>query len=498
VQSTGGRARSRSFVAGVLLALVCAGTAAAADVGANDDTGKFAPDAGAAFYGEMASLGLRQTVVTVRWLPSDPLALGERPLLDLTVAAGARRGLSVVFATYPYPTREVEAGLARPEAFGAWLGELAHGIRPSGSSSSATSPTSRRSGGRSSRGQAALRPYVRPVPRAGYDALKAVDPTLTVVGVGLSPRGNDRPTAKSNVSTSPVRFLASLGAWYRASGRARPLMDGLSFHPYPNAATDTLDRGYPWPNAGFVNLARIKQAAWDAFAGTAQPTTVDGLRLYLDEVGWQVDTTGRTGYAGAENVAVTDEASQAVVYGELVRRAACDPDVAQVNVFGFRDDALRTGFQAGLFRADGSRPTLGRGRARRGCRGGVRDRERRRVAAVEDGARGKATGRQGHSHGDQDRRHCHRSGVCPRLPAARRAHALERPADARGSRCARRLHDGVRHPEPMGLGASAAPGRPGHRRRSARSGDESRAVDDGRTPDPVGPARRAGADHALP
>jgi len=184
--------------------------------------------------------------------------------------------------------------------------------------------------------------------------LKAVDPTLTVVGVGLSPRGNDRPAARSNVSTSPVRFLASLGAWYRASGRRRPLMDGLSFHPYPNAATDPLDRGYPWPNAGFVDLARIKQAAWDAFAGTAQPTTLDGLRLYLDEVGWQVDTAGRTGYAGAENVAVTDEASQAVVYGELLRRAACDPDVAQVNVFGFRDDALRTGFQAGLFRADGS------------------------------------------------------------------------------------------------------------------------------------------------
>ena len=84
----------------------------------------------------------------------------------------------------------------------------------------------------------------------GYDALKGVDPALTVVGVGLSPRGNDRPTAKSNVSTSPVRFLAALGAWYRASGRQRPLMDGLSFHPYPNVATDPLSRGYAWPNAG--------------------------------------------------------------------------------------------------------------------------------------------------------------------------------------------------------------------------------------------------------
>ncbi|HET6601118.1 MAG TPA: hypothetical protein VFG57_04075, partial [Gaiella sp.] len=88
----GVRARSRSVVLAVLLALACAGTAAAADVGANDDTGKFAPDAGAAFYGEMASLGLRQTVVTVRWQPSDPLALGERPLLDLTVAAARAAG----------------------------------------------------------------------------------------------------------------------------------------------------------------------------------------------------------------------------------------------------------------------------------------------------------------------------------------------------------------------------------------------------------------------
>jgi hypothetical protein len=355
VISTGGTARSRALVGVVSLVLACAGTARAADVGANDDTGKFSPDAGAAFYGQMAALGLRQAVVTVRWLPSDPLALGERPLLDLTVAAASAAGLRVVFATYPYPPREVESGLARPEAFGAWLGELAQrypavrqfvvGNEPN--QPAFWRPQFVRAAQRSAR---TFGPFLA----AGYDALKAVDPTLTVVGVGLSPRGNDRPAARSNVSTSPVRFLASLGAWYRASGRTRPLMDGLSFHPYPNAATDPLERGYAWPNAGFVNLDRVKQAVWDAFAGTPQPTTVEGLRLYLDEVGWQVDTGGRDGYAGAENVAVTDEERQAAVYGALVQRAACDPDVAQVNVFGFRDDALRTGFQAGLFRVDGS------------------------------------------------------------------------------------------------------------------------------------------------
>ena len=340
--------------AAAVAALVGAG-AAGAGIGANDDTGKYAADAGAAIYAEMAALGLRQVVVTVRWEPSDPLALRERPLLDLTVAAARRAGLEVVFATYPYPPREIERGLARPEAFGAWLTELAHaypevrqyvvGNEPN--QGAFWRPQFTRASQRSARAFGAFL-------AAGYDALDAVDPELTVVGVGLSPRGNDRPLARSNVSTSPVRFLAALGRWYRASGRERPLMDAFSFHPYPNVATDPLGRGYPWPNAGFVNLERVKQALWDAFAGTGQPTTVDGLRLHLDEVGWQVDTTGLEGYEGRENVAVTDERTQAGIYGELVRRASCDPDIAQVNVFGFRDDSSRTGFQAGLHRVDGT------------------------------------------------------------------------------------------------------------------------------------------------
>jgi hypothetical protein len=131
-------------------------------------------------------------------------------------------------------------------------------------------------------------------------------------------------------------------------------MDGFSFHPYPRKATDSLARGYDWPNAGFPNLGRVKQGLWDAFHGTAQPTTVDGLKLYLDEVGWQVGTTARAGYAGAENVPVTTEAHQAAIYAALVREAACDPSVAELNFFGFYDDGLRTGFQAGLYRVDGS------------------------------------------------------------------------------------------------------------------------------------------------
>ena len=67
--------------------------------------GKFSPDGGAAFYQRMAELGLRQTVITVRWTPSDPFGLPEEGMLDATVAAATAAGLRVVFAVYPYPPR---------------------------------------------------------------------------------------------------------------------------------------------------------------------------------------------------------------------------------------------------------------------------------------------------------------------------------------------------------------------------------------------------------
>jgi hypothetical protein len=257
---------------------------------------------------------------------------------------------------YPYPPRELEAGVGSPSLFGSYVGAVASiypevkefvvGNEPN--QPAFWRPQFDAKGANAS--ASAFGSYLG----AAYDALKAVDPAITVVGVGLSPRGNDRPQAGSNVSTSPLRFLRALGSWYRKSGRTRPLMDAFSFHPYPNEATDPLDRGYSWPNAGFVNLDRIKQGLWDAFHGTPQPTTVDGLKFHLDEVGWQVDTSGLSGYTGSENVPVTDEVTQAAIYGNLIGRAACDPDIAEASFFGFRDDGARTGFQAALEPLDGT------------------------------------------------------------------------------------------------------------------------------------------------
>jgi hypothetical protein len=363
------KTKVRLLAAATVLVTALLGSAAAspaADIGANDNTGLYEPNGGAQFYETMASLGLKRIVVTVHFHPRAPMEIENKALLDQTIPAALAAGLEVVIAVYPFPPQELAAGHGSASLFGSFaatLAEIYPEVKEFAVGNEPNQPVFWRpqfgSGGHNV-SAAAFGQYLA----TAYDSLKAVDPKINVVGVGLSPRGNDNPTAKDNISTSPVRFLRALGRWYRASGRGKPLMDAFGFHPYPHKATDTLDRGYAWPNAGFVNLDRIKQALWDAFHGTAQPTTLDGLKIHLDEVGWQVDTSGLPGYMGAENVPVTTEAKQAAIYGELIRRAACDPDVTEVNFFGFRDDASLKGFQSALERLDGSlRPAAAAGAA---------------------------------------------------------------------------------------------------------------------------------------
>ncbi len=139
-------------------------------------------------------------------------------------------------------------------------------------------------------------------------------------------------------------------------------MDELAFHPYPDHDRDPLMKGYRWPNAGVPNLGRVKQAFWDAFRGTAQPTfpegtSSNGLKFRLDEVGWQVGVhpAAAGAYHGRENVAPTDENAQASIYGHALRYVACDASVDSVLFFLLRDEPDLDRWQAGLVRADGTR-----------------------------------------------------------------------------------------------------------------------------------------------
>ena len=348
----------RRIVSALLLvsALACAPTAHAVDFGANDDTGKYSEETAATFFAQMAETGLKQNVITVRWRPSAPTAIPDEAALDRAVPAALAAGVQPVFAVYPYPPSEIESGAVSPADFALWLDALARRYPDVTTYIVGNEPninTFWRAQGNGA-GKILSGATFGPFLAAGYDALKSVSSGIRVLGVGSSPRGDRAPGAAGK--SSPLHFLASLGAWYRASGRPVRLMDGYSYHPYPNPSDFTVPFSftYAWPNAGIHELGRIKQALWDAFAGTPQPTTLNGLKLYLDEVGWQVDTSGSEAYEGSENVRVTTEARQAGIYADLVRFVACDRDVAQLNFFGYYDERNRAGWQAGLRRADGS------------------------------------------------------------------------------------------------------------------------------------------------
>jgi hypothetical protein len=236
---------------------------------------------------------------------------------------------------------------------------------------------------------------------AAYDALKALDPGSFVWGVGLSPRGNDDANAATNSSTSPVRFIGYLGAWFRAfatkTHRSAPLVDGFDFHPYPVPQSLPFATGYTDPrDAGVVNLPRIYQAFYDAFRGTPQRTigqqSGGGLPMSLNETG--IQTASPPGSSFGSEVSATPaggvfgrwatQAYQASWYVQMLNLVACDPNVRLVNIFHLLDDSDLAGWQSGLYFADGTpkqsaaavqswlattgRPVRGRGRGGRRAR----------------------------------------------------------------------------------------------------------------------------------
>lgn len=371
--------RGLVLLCAVLAAAALSG-AAAADVrfGVADDGGKYADDGGGNFFLYLNDLGMTENRITALWDPTDGtdgLTIRERGFLDRTLPVAKLRGVNVVLSVYPAKARAFTVDTQnRIVLFAEHLQLLARRYPQVRTFIVGNEPNQPRFsqpqfGGN---GKGGFTPVAGAlwarVLAASYDALKAVDPKIRVVGLGLSPRGNDSPKAPSNVSRSPVRFLADLGAAYRKSGRTRPLMDALAFHPYPNSNDDPTTRGYLWPNAGLPNLGRIKQAFWDGFHGTGQPVFAEGdaagapvqpgvdppVTLVLDEYGRQaqVISSVRSLYSGRENVKAVSETRQAELYTGALRRVVCEPSVTDFFLFHLLDEADLDRFQSGLLRAD--------------------------------------------------------------------------------------------------------------------------------------------------
>lgn len=346
------------LTAALAAALVLPSTARAWTVfGVTEDAGKYSTDGGAAFFSRLHDLGMKENAVSVQWDPDRPKAILERGLLDRIVPNASRSGIRLVFAVYFTRPSAVSSRPSGPAEFAEFLRTLARAYPQVKDFVVGNEPNY------GVFWQPQFGPDGTPVAGAAYedvlarsyDALKSVDPRINVIGLGLAARGNDQP-ASATPSTSPVLFLRDLGAAYRRSGRTRPLMDSLAYHPYPASSHDAPATKQAWPSAGVADLGRLKQAVWDAFHDTAQSTFETGLGLKITEIGWQtaVPASGISAYRGAENVRTTDEVTQARIYAQLVRDLACDPAVTDVLFFHLIDESDLRGFQSGLIRADGS------------------------------------------------------------------------------------------------------------------------------------------------
>jgi hypothetical protein len=311
--------------------------------GVADDYGKYAADGGAAFFSTTRSLGMSENRMTVTWQAGQTApSAAETGFLDRSIAEAQRQGVRVVLSIYPAaasqhdPTQFCAFARAVAQRYPA-VREVIVGNEPNKADFwSPVDPAA----------------YTRLLAQC-YDALHPLG--VTVAGGALSAR-------KVGSGSSPVEFLAGMGRAYAALGRSAPIMDALSFHPYPNPdrIARGADAGYEWPNAGPPDLDRVKQAFEDAFAGTAQPTFASSLRMVIDEIGWQATIAPQYGalYTGSENAPAVDEAQQAQFYAAAIGRIACDPLVSELLLLHLVDErelnagATSGGWQSGLLRAD--------------------------------------------------------------------------------------------------------------------------------------------------
>jgi hypothetical protein len=188
-----------------------------------------------------------------------------------------------------------------------------------------------------------------------YDAVKAVDPSVIVIGGALSPRGGDVPGTGRDTH-SPTRFISDLGAAYRASGRTLPIMDALALHPYEDHSSVAPVEGthQDTTTIAIADYDKLVELLGQAFDGTAQPGSA--LPIYFDEFGVesQIPSAKQSLYTGSE-VAVTepvDEATQAAYYRQAVQLAFCQPNVRGFFVFHAIDETAMPGWQSGLYYAD--------------------------------------------------------------------------------------------------------------------------------------------------
>jgi hypothetical protein len=342
--------------AAVALATLVLAAGAGADsrliVGVDDDWLKWtaSPDRIVRAYGD---LNLGAVRVTLRWEPGEP-ALDSLSRLHLRrVVSGAPGTVRIVLAVYG------TAGQAPVTAEERWeycaFVEDALRLAPAISDVVIWNEVNSPRFWRPQRGAAAA--YTALLAEC-YDELHAVRKRLNVIS-STSPHDH------------PGRFIAALGAAFRASGRHDRIFDSFGHHAYPNtnaespltvhAGGQTLDEG---------DYQQLMRRLTDAFGGTPQPVPgTSNVRIWYLEDGFEtaVPPQKRPRYVGRETAGSLVDAApaptgrprsvrdQAAQLRDAIELAYCQPAVGAFFNFELVDEHRLSGWQSGVLWADWTR-----------------------------------------------------------------------------------------------------------------------------------------------
>jgi hypothetical protein len=190
-----------------------------------------------------------------------------------------------------------------------------------------------------------------------YDAVKSADPTVTVLGGAVSPRGGDVPDS-IRPTHSPTVFIHDLGQAWRNSGRTTPIMDGFAFHPYEDNSSVAPVTGTHL-NSTTIALAdypKLVASLGEAFDDYTMP-------IWYDEFGVesQIPASKASLYTGTEPATTkpVEPATQAQYYTQAIQLAFCQPNVQGLFLFHSVDETALSGWQSGLYYADDTpKPSL--------------------------------------------------------------------------------------------------------------------------------------------
>jgi hypothetical protein len=356
--------RALTLIACALSALVLTGGGAQAGasmyMGAAEDEGRNADPAVSRAKMELAKAAGFDTIrITAIWSPGQSAVPADKlEALQSVAAAGTFLGIRVVATVMPFGSSTTPLTATARTQFARFAADFVRRVPTVREYIIGNEPNLNRywlpQFGPNGEDVAASA-YVQLLART-YDAMKAVDQNVFVIGGSVSPRGIDRPGTGRDTH-SPTAFITDMGIAYRAMRRTKPIMDGFSFHPYgENSSTPPSFAHATGTSLGLGDYDKLVALLGAAFDGTAQAGST--LPLVYDEYGVdsQIPDAKRRLYGGREPATTrpVSEGVQAAYYRQALQMAACQPNVRGFLIFHVTDETDYNRWQSGVYYADGT------------------------------------------------------------------------------------------------------------------------------------------------